>query len=187
MNVIRKETLSVAAALLLCLFVVCCVIKPAEAKVSNSTLSVPVYSQENRSNWCWAASARMISAYSIGNRESTCQFVKWGKGTSICEDVTGSLYEIQGALSMAGVQNTGNVIYSSLSMADVKTQILWFHPMAALWNHPTGLHHIVVIVGHTNDNKVIYNEPRYGTQTSLPYNSFKSHDRYTWAMTLKDL
>lgn len=70
-------------------------------KVNASTLNVTRYQQE-KSNWCWAATARMIGKYVANTSLSQTQIVTYVKGSAV--NSGGSDSEVNKAITIA----TGN-------------------------------------------------------------------------------
>ena len=57
----------------------------------SKSLGVKNYSQE-KSNWCWATGAQILSKYLGDGYHYQCTFVKKGKKTDSCANVTGGFY-----------------------------------------------------------------------------------------------
>lgn len=132
---------SLAAALVMSLSCV------TTASASSVYLSVPIYVQE-QSNWCWAATSKSVSVYLGGSNSSQCQYVKWGKNSSSCANVTGDLStDVRRALSSAGIRNTGSMINSAASTATISGQINNSKPLMVRWGWDSGGGHMLVIRG----------------------------------------
>ncbi len=64
------------------------------------------YSQQE-GNWCWAAGAKMIVQKSLGSSASECTLVKYGRNSSACDDIGGTMVEMKRAISTSSVATSG--------------------------------------------------------------------------------
>lgn len=171
---------SLAAALVMSLSCV------TTASASSVYLSVPIYVQE-QSYWCWAATSKSVSVYLGGSNSSQCQYVKWGKNSSSCANVTGDLStDVRRALSSAGIRNTGSMINSAASTATISGQINNSKPLMVRWGWDSGGGHMLVIRGYTSDPGylvVSYIDPLQSYYSSGTYDWMKSGSGHTWTHT----
>lgn len=171
---------SLAAALVMSLSCV------TTASASSVYLSVPIYVQE-QSNWCWATTSKSVSVYLGGSNSSQCQYVKWGKNSSSCANVTGDLStDVRRALSSAGIRNTGSMINSAASTATISGQINNSKPLMVRWGWDSGGGHMLVIRGYTSDPGylvVSYIDPLQSYYSSGTYDWMKSGSGHTWTHT----
>lgn len=156
----------------------------AAANATPKYLSVPVYKQE-KTNWCWAATTRSISVYLGGSKASQCQFVKWGKASSACNNVTGTFdTDTERALKAAGITNTGKTVNSALSEAQLATQLLANKPVIIRWSYANkAVGHRLIIRGYTADPGYMvlsYIDPEHTSYRSGTYAWVKSSG-HTWA------
>ncbi|SDJ86996.1 papain-like cysteine protease family protein [Paenibacillus naphthalenovorans] len=153
-------------------------------------VSVPVYAQE-QSNWCWAASSKMILGYYGKTSMSQCDIVKTGKGTSNCANQPGYDSQSQSAMHSYGVSS--NNYSGALSLSDINNQILGSKPVYTNIQWTSGGGHALVITGteyYSGTDYVSFNDPGgSGSRSSLSYKSFKGGSGYdrTWVSGLKDM
>lgn len=122
-----------------------------------------------------------------GSNSSQCQYVKWGKNSSSCANVTGDLStDVRRALSSAGIRNTGSMINSAASTATISGQINNSKPLMVRWGWDSGGGHMLVIRGYTSDPGylvVSYIDPLQSYYSSGTYDWMKSGSGHTWTHT----
>lgn len=153
----------------------------APANAASRQIGVPAEAQ-TYSLWCWAASSRMVSRYLGGSSASQCQFVKWGKRTSSCPNVTGDFgTDVSSALLSAGIYSPGNVSWSAISFNTIKGQIDSNKPVLIRWQWSSGGGHMLVVKGYnTSGSTVTYIDPGNGSVSTRSYSWMKSASGHTW-------
>lgn len=153
-------------------------------------LSVPIYRQE-QGLWCWAATAKSVAVFLGGSKASQCQYVKWGKATSTCANVTGSFTtDVTRALKSAGITKTGTVMSKAVDSAIVAQQITNRKPVLIRWGWSNGSGHNLVIRGYTSDPGymvVSYIDPGNNAYRSGTYSWMKKASGHTWTHTRYDM
>ncbi|MCQ2495157.1 MAG: C39 family peptidase [Lachnospiraceae bacterium] len=123
-------------------------------------------SQQEKSNWCWAACAKMVGNY-MGYSRSQTNIVNYVKGSSA--DVGASASEVCSALAYA----TNNTYYSSTivppSMSSIKSQIDSAVPIVVRMDWTSGGSHNVVVKGYTDATKLIIVDPEVGCSGIMSY------------------
>ncbi len=147
-----------------------------------TTLSVPHYQQE-KSNWCWAAAARMVGKYKTpASTKTQTQIVTYVKG-SPTDNTPGSLLEIVSATEYASnFAITGGIYFFTLSFANIKNRINGNMPIQPLVRG-NGTGHYYVIYGYhssSSGNYVYLIDPGDALGKYVSYNDFKNG---TWTET----
>ena len=140
-----------------------------------TTLSVPFYKQE-KSNWCWAACARMVGKYYVPSSTKTqTQIVVEVKGSALNE--AGTLGEIAQATSyVTNYGLTGDISFSTMSFNVVKSYINGNDPIQALVRGG-GSGHYYVIYGYnvsSGTNYLYLINPGDGHGKYVSYSDFKA-------------
>lgn len=137
-------------------------------------LSVTRYQQE-KSNWCWAASAQMVGKYITGTLRSqslVCRYVM-GETSNIPADIS--------QMKTALFYTTERTAYSSnspLSLATTNSKINASRPFIARLGWSSGGGHAVVIGGYNNSNVRVI-DPASGCGTKdFTYTSMTSGVRF---------
>jgi hypothetical protein len=160
------------------------VIAPPSAKAVEGNLSMTYYQQE-KSNWCWVAAAKMIVKYKTGRAISQCEIYKDGKASSSCSaNNTGSIADVRRALNANGV-NPGESV--SLSWNYVTSEVTLSRPIYSRIGWVDGGGHAHVIRGYYNTGYsygVSFADPATGTTTSREYSNYLSNSRWTQTHTL---
>lgn len=128
-----------------------------EAAPSAKTLSVTRYQQE-KTNWCWAASAKMLGKY-FGKTKTQSQICQYVKGNT--NNVGASNREITKAMEYATGKNssiTGNLTFTEIKsfIGDKGKPI----GMSMAWNSGGG--HVLVMKGYTSNQSVVLVDPAQG-------------------------
>ena len=133
---------------------------PAEAAVSQKDLSVIAHKQE-QSNWCWAASARMIAVWhqTIGAFPQ-CTIVGYTLGGSGCPNSTATDDQVRAALGVAG-KLSGTLVYGGPTIGTIKAQIDASQPMEFDYAWTKGGKHVVVVTGYYYDTAPTATDPSY--------------------------
>lgn len=184
----------------------------AQSTISG-TIPVTAYTQE-QSQWCWAASARMVDwSYSTTTPPSQCSIVNKandqcdglfnfccstlnGSRPSACttplsSNYPNSMYGCDGSLSwLMGYYAGSNTTYgSSLSSSLVTGNIGAKRLMVARWGWTNGGGHFVVLYGFIQTNgyplNVSYANPSSGSKVTETYTYFKSNSNRTWTHTVR--
>jgi len=151
---------------------------PSAANAVEKVLSVTAYQQEN-SNWCWAAAAKMIIRYQTGSTIAQCQLVKDGKNSSSCGNVTGTTSNVMNALNKRGVNPGTQVV---LSWAYVVSEMDTNRPVYSriVWRS-NGAGHAHVVRGYYNTGYsygVSYIDPATGSSTSREWGSYANNSSW---------
>lgn len=175
------------------------------------TLSITPYQQE-QSQWCWAATTRMVDwSYSSVTPPSQCSIVNaanntcdgWfnvccgelnGSRPSACTDPLGSnypnsMYGCNGSLSWLLNNYAGaNTTYSSsLAYSTVSSNLANKKMMVARWGWTSGGGHFVVIYGNymlNTTQHVSYANPGSASKVTETYAYFKSNASRTWTHSI---
>jgi hypothetical protein len=113
-------------------------------------LPVPLLPQQ-KPNWCWVASARMVLMYKNGTAPSQCALVNWYHGTWDCSDWSGTVYQVASILRGHGLKQSEG-FWGTLSMVDIRYQIDRYQPVIAAWSWSWTSGHMVVLRGYYSDN-----------------------------------
>lgn len=140
---------------------------------------------QSQSKWCWAASARMVTQYVLGNSPEQCDFANSAFGRSDCcanpslsacnQGATGAS-QVSSVLSSWSVGSTP--LQSSLPFQTIKDELNNERPIIAFWSWVgTNSGHAVVIKGYFAGGSiyhegVYYNDPGDGSTTFEKYDSF---------------
>ena len=135
-------------------------------------LNVPLYGQE-KSNWCWVASSRMVAGYKGYTSKTQTQICTYVKGGAV--NNTGSIAEVADAIFYA---SNGNLHISTATaaqfpLANIKGAINKYNPVVALVNDGKS-GHFYVIRGY-NGNELLLNDPlplNSGMKTLCTYDEF---------------
>ncbi|MCY9511895.1 C39 family peptidase [Paenibacillus larvae] len=156
---------------------------------SNKLKSYPIKQQE-KSNWCWAASSTSILKFK-GINVDQCDFVKHVKSTTTCNNVTANVKEAQSGMHDYGLSS--KYYKGNLSVTQVQDQIDEGNPIYVSWGWKTGGGHAIVIYGYNgtldpNNWYIKYMDPWDGIKTTMEYENFKGGTGYdrTWRWGLKD-
>lgn len=139
---------------------------------------------QQKTNWCWAASAKSVSDYLGGNGLSQTKIVTNVKGSAINEGASPS--EQKKALTTDGISTT--YTNGTISYSKIKTMIEgWYSPILAHIAWTDGGAHAVVIYGYDDDDDdcVTYMDP-WGSNSRWNYTSiddFKDNDDFSWVRT----
>jgi hypothetical protein len=155
--------------------------------IASKYLSVPAIAQE-KSNWCWAASARAVLLFINGSADSQCILV------SIiypgCPNYTGSLTDVNQILNKYWV--TGTWVNSSIAFSSITYHINNSHPEIARWGWDGGGGHMLTIRGYYRDDNIgqqdiSYIDPGDGSYNYTSYSWFLRGGGHTWTDTLYDI
>lgn len=141
----------------------------------------PIVKQE-KTNWCWAGSSVSILKYK-GKSVTQCDYVKSVKGTSTCNNDSGSVFNSKDGLSYYGVSSS--YYDTALSWSNLTGQVDSSYPVYVSWGWASGGGHAVVIYGYYSAmsyNYVRYMDPWDGVKTSMLYTNFAGGSGYdrTW-------
>ena len=164
----RKRIPSFLMAILL-IINICSSITAVQAASSRTTLPVPIYQQE-KTNWCWAAAARMAGVYKYWTTSVTqSEIVGFIKGSSNINE-PGDIFE-----TAESITYVTKGLYSALTagqwpMSNIEHSIDNDYPVVPLVNDGnTG--HYYVICGY-NSSKIVLNDPWTGTQKTCNWSDF---------------
>ena len=151
---------------------------PAAAQAAETVLSVTPYTQE-KSNWCWAAAAKMIIRHQTGRVVAQCTIVKQAKGTAACNNVTGTNTNVWNVLNRNGV-NGGT--HRRLDWDTVGAEMRLSRPVYSRIAWRSGGGHAHVIRGYYStgySSGVSYIDPLSGTSTSREWSFYVSNSEWT--------
>ncbi|MFB7665189.1 papain-like cysteine protease family protein [Kitasatospora sp. NPDC056138] len=144
--------------------------RPASAAGTWRKLDISMQ-QQQRDNWCWAASGNTIATY-FGYDYSQNQFCNaaFGRATdSSCPNSQAALDDVQSALSRVGI-NPGRYVNSYLRYSTVQSEIDANRPIETRIQWSSGGGHMHVLYGYdTSSNWVYWGDP------------WPSNYRYNWA------
>lgn len=141
------------------------------ASQSATPLSVPIYKQE-KSLWCWAASARMAGIYKYWSTDVTqTEIVTHVKGSAVNE--TGSALEVTMTLSYVtnGVY-PGLWSSSPFSFSQVQTSIDNDYPVIPLVYKKSSGHFYVICGYNQPKSQIILNDPWNGARYTCSWSDF---------------
>lgn len=154
---------------------------------SSRYLSVPIYRQE-QTNWCWAASAKMVAVYLGGQNVSQCQYVKWGTASWECRNQTGDIqWTLDRVFREAGLSNVGSVTGTADS-GIVTNEINNNSPSIVRWGWNGSMidGHMLVVRGYTTDPGYLvmsYIDPDVAAYSSATYDWMKNANGHVWTHT----
>lgn len=126
-------------------------------------LDVPLYGQEKR-EWCWIASARMVGRYFYSTSRTQTDGVRHVKGHT--RDESGTTVETRDAARYFTHNRNRFYATGAFSFAEVRTNIDKSWPVIAGIRYRSGAGHMVVFYGYTvgprNPGGVYYNDPSQG-------------------------
>ena len=138
---------------------------------------------QEKTNWCWAASAQCVSDYLGGDGLSQSKIVKNVKGKNVNEGANAK--EQKQALNVDGIDT--NYTSSNISFSKIKKMIgEWSSPILVHIEWSSGGAHAVVIYGYYDDSKAISYMDPWGDNSRWnfsSYSNFKSNDDFTWIRT----
>jgi len=168
-------------------------VPPAQAAVTSKSLAVVKLKQE-QTNWCWAASARMIGVYKGTTSLSQCDIVK--KTLPLppgCPNLGATDNEVRSALTKAGLPNWTNYT-GMLAMTTIINQINANKPVEYDYKYTNSTSkHVVVITGYWNDSSVsdsgylYYNDPWTGINVGKSWLNLKSNNDWTASFTVYNI
>lgn len=179
----------IRTALLLALAAVMAPIAQAQQS-QGKTLNVPLRRQEH-SNWCWAATSKMLLDYKGGVNATQCQIVNYAMGVNYaCGNSTFNWYNQANQPAQASV--IGKILYAgglnasvggSLNFNAVKSTINANNPFIIGWYFQQG-GHVVVCKGYSGNNLVIQDPwPGEGSYYISYQNAVNGPDR-RWGNTI---
>lgn len=151
----------------------------------SKVLAVPNRTQDN-TNWCWAASARMVLLYRNGSAPTQCDLINWYYGIWNCPNWTGTVYMVATILRHYGLSQSEG-FQGTLTMSQIQYQIDQYQPVVAAWWTSWLGGHMVVIKGYYRDNfgdTVYWNDPANGNTGSGSYQWFLKEPGHTWNYTV---
>lgn len=150
------------------------------AQASTKTLGL-MREVQAMSSWCWATSAKMVARYLGGTNATQCQYVKWGKASSQCLNVSGDFgLDLSRALMGAGIRGVGTTS-GPISFNSIKSQIDARKPIIIRWEWNSGGGHMIAInVYNTTGSTVTYVDPLDGENHTRPYSWIKNGSNHTW-------
>jgi len=175
-----------------CLLFLPCLLVPTPV-IADTQINVPVKAQE-RSNWCWDASAQAVLSY-YGKSESQCNIAdyanlrRWGYSDNCCSN-SGAVCNFGYYLDSGIYWHWG--VFSSISgtyisSSDVVKEIDSKQPFVMSWSWTSGGGH--ELVGYGYDQNGLYIDymdpiPGHGYTKSL-YSWVVSASDHNWSDTLK--
>ena len=159
--------------------------------VSASALKLSVTStQQEKSNWCWAATAQCIAKYINGWAPSQTSIVTYVKGSAVNQGANAS--EEQLALKYCGLSSSYSS--SSRTFSQVKADIDANRPINAGIQWTSGGGHSVVLHGYTgtagtSSETVYYMDPWSSNSrwVTCTYSYFKSNSSFKWYRTIYNI
>lgn len=143
---------------------------PAYALSASNPLQMTKYTQE-KSNWCWAACAKMVGKY-FGCSHSQSAIVTEIKGSTVNSGASDT--EVRHALQYAVNYKYTVGFFGVPTFSTVKTNIVTNHyPIVAKINWNSGGAHDEVITGTNSSSQVYLVDPNKSNQWVL-YSSLKS-------------
>ncbi|KMK91607.1 C39 family peptidase [Rossellomorea marisflavi] len=169
---------------------------PSTSYAANSkSLGVKNYSQE-KSNWCWATAAQIVSRYIGDGYHYQCTFVKKGKETSSCANTAGGFYGDMTKALRFGKVGTGIVGTNLVAYTTIRNEIDGGSPILvrAGWkssNLNSG--HMLIVYGYevtsggTKNVRFVYpnqsaNDDDY-TSSKRKYSWAKLKENSDWKIT----
>lgn len=144
-------------------------LKPQEAAAYPTTyvLNITKYQQE-KTNWCWAATAKMIASF-LGYDITQSGVVGYVKGSTVNE--TASAGEIRSAIQYA--INSKYAVRTEGVLAHVKIQeyIYGRRPLGMGISNGSGMGHVVVVSGYGSGTVTIIDPAANVATRSYTYNS----------------
>ncbi len=131
----------------------------------SNSLSV-VRSQQSYSNWCWAASSKMIGDY-LGHYKSQSDIVTAVKGSAVNVGALGS--EVCIALAYATDYSYYTSIITPPAISSIKSQIDLCIPIMMRMDWTSGGSHNVVVKGYSDSTKLIVVDPGVGCSQIKSY------------------
>ncbi|MEC3982077.1 papain-like cysteine protease family protein [Amycolatopsis sp. H20-H5] len=165
---------------------------PADAE---SRLSAPVdyqdyvsMQQQQKDQWCWAASGNTIAAYHGVSLSQTrfCQLAHNESGAD-CANLPGTLADPQRAFAKLGFASSGTYVYGRISYAAIQSQTAADQPVETRIGWNSGGGHMHVLYGYdTSKSWVYWGDPwpsnnRYNWST---YDYYAGNSSFTWTHTL---
>lgn len=148
-----------------------------------ASLTFTVDKQE-KSQWCWAASAKSVIRYMRGSVYSQCTLVKKGFNSSDCPNNPGGFVtQLDRIYSYAGMGG-GPIVYSMISHIAIRYDIDRWIPLQIRYGYKStslSTGHIVAIHGYAGTTTVYWSDPASGTKKSGSH-SYLS-DNSTWKTT----
>lgn len=159
-------------------------------------LAVPIYQQEN-SNWCWAAAARMFGKYKYpASTRNQAQIVAYIKGNSSVNEPADILEMVRAAEYVTNnTMECSTTLLFNWGWSDIKVSIDNNYPAIALVNGG-GSGHYYVIRGYDPVTKeIVVNDPGRGRRFVVQWEDFRDgcwdydtrpykytiyYDSYTW-------
>lgn len=135
------------------------------------TLSVIRYEQE-KTNWCWAASSKMIASYLGYTNITQSGVVGYIKGTPVNE--TASTSEISRAIQFAINSKYTVSATGVLSYEKIQGYISSGRPLGWGMSWYSGGAHVVVASGYTNGKITLINPASGAATTSYAYTALAS-------------
>jgi hypothetical protein len=148
-------------------------------------LTVSLFPQE-QSNWCWAATGKMIMSY-LGKPVAQCDEANYRFGRNDC-----CTYPSSSACNLGGWPDFSHFGFSSsttssaaLSFATIQSQIDAHKPIAYSWHWNSGGGHMMALIGYktvAGSQYVTIDDPwapNEGDQTDILYSVYVSGDTYT--------
>ncbi|MGN1031134.1 MAG: papain-like cysteine protease family protein [Butyricicoccaceae bacterium] len=150
----RKVVGKVASALLAIAIIFA---SPIHVYAASKTLGMTRYEQE-KSNWCWAASAQMVGKYVYGTKMSQSNICTYVKGEVV--NTTATISQVATALYYTTRKGTASS-NSYFSLSTSQTHINNSKPFIARLGWNSGGGHAVAIYGY-NDSTLYVADPAVG-------------------------
>lgn len=172
-----KKIITVILAILVTASSICYYnLKPVNAD-SPTTISVTVYQQEN-TNWCWAACAKMVGKYYSGTAISQSNIVKYIKGVVVNEMATVTQTKNAATYASSGWKTFSIMSSGSVSFSTIQTKINAGKLMISacgVYSGGTRIGgHMMVLNGWNsgNANYVYFVNPQDGYSYARTYSAF---------------
>jgi len=142
----------------------------------------PVAAQvQEKSLWCWAATASMAAKYLGASSATQTNIVTFVKGSAVND--TGTVYDIKNGMAHYTVYSTA--LLSSLSFGDIIYNIDRNMNMVAVVTWTSGGGHAYLIRGYYQDtgagtSNVYYIDPADGSYNIKSYSTFKNNSASNW-------
>jgi hypothetical protein len=154
------------------------VLTTTAATAAATQLPVPIIGQ-SQSNWCWAATGKMVMQY-LGGGVSQCQQANDALFTSgCCQNPASCNQPSYPHWSTYNFSVSKTPFGAALTFGQLKAEIDANRPVAFEWRWIGGGGHIMVATGAFWDNYgspyVIVNDPSpvgYGSQRIIPYSTY---------------
>jgi hypothetical protein len=152
--------------------------------------------RQEQTNWCWAACAKMTTAYYDETLPRQCDFANWLFGQGTCCQAGGSAAcnkpatdpQVTSVYAQWGIGST--YAFAQVAYSTLQDQISVGYPVEIGWSWTGGGGHVALVVGCTSDASGQYvwvNDPGAG-QSLILYSELQSGQGHgVWDATWTNL